>query len=79
MTAWEHLVDELDRAKLPPDEAQQRRAEISATLALARLQLELASGRRATPITLRRTVALADCVERRALSAWTRLELARGG
>ena len=75
--AWEELVNELEQAEMPPEEAERTWRAVSTTLVLARLQLGLVSGRGGVPITIQRAAALADRAERHSLSAWGRAELAR--
>ena len=77
VAAWEEMVNELKQAEMPPQEAKRTWLAVSTTLVLARLQLGLVSGRGGVPITIQRAAALADRAERRSLSAWGRVELAR--
>ena len=77
VAAWEEWIDELKRAEMGLEEANRTWLSVSSTLVLARLQLGLVSERGAAPITIRRAAALADRAERRSLTAWGRLELAR--
>lgn len=77
VAVWEEWIDELERAEMTLEEANRTWLSVSSTLVLARLQLGLVSERGAAPITIQRAAALADRAERRSLSAWGRLELAR--
>ena len=74
--AWEELVDELERADMTPEEAERKWLSVSTTLVLARVQLGLASERRAAPITIQRAKVLADRAENHSTAAWAAQELA---